>query len=509
MMREIARGGGLGDDHVPQTTMVVTLGARPAWGRVWPAGLAWALWVLTMLCLVVIAWLDHLLRRAGRPDLVQLGGGAVVAPVLAAVSASTVGAILASRRPRHPVGWLLLALGLSLNGSGVAAAYTNYGLLARPGALVAARSVALYLPAMIVTALACLGFILLLTPTGSLPSTRWRWWARAAAAAPVLGVLVITLSSQPLDQPYQAPESPLDLRGLGGALLVVYQLAFGVTNLAVVVAAGSLVVRFRSARGTERQQLRWVALAAALVSGAAVVVVAGVVTGAAALVSWVAGICVAILPLAIGAAVLRYRLYDLDRIISRTLTYGLLTVLLGGAYAGVVMFGGLLGGVQSGGGRSDPGGGSGVPAGPAPRPAAGGPTLQPPPLRRRTDDRGVQRPAARAGRLGHADDRTLGGCGTDDAAVPDVTVAAATASTGTDGQCRRSPTTKLRTQPRTTTGVALLALLFEVVADYRRVSAVHMADRTGNQQASEPQYAGLTIGWIAILGGSCQNAPFE
>jgi hypothetical protein len=312
-------------------------------GRGWPAGLAWALWVLTMLCLVVIAWLDHLLRRAGRPDLVQLGGGAVVAPVLAAVSASTVGAILASRRPRHPVGWLLLALGLSLNGSGVAAAYTNYGLLARPGALVAARSVALYLPAMIVTALACLGFILLLTPTGSLPSTRWRWWARAAAAAPVLGVLVITLSSQPLDQPYQAPESPLDLRGLGGALLVVYQLAFGVTNLAVVVAAGSLVVRFRSARGTERQQLRWVALAAALVSGAAVVVVAGVVTGAAALVSWVAGICVAILPLAIGAAVLRYRLYDLDRIISRTLTYGLLTVLLGGAYAGVVLFGGLLG----------------------------------------------------------------------------------------------------------------------------------------------------------------------
>jgi hypothetical protein len=332
---------------VPQTTMVVTLGARPAWGRVWPAGLAWALWVLTMLCLVVIAWLDHLLRQDGRPDLTQLGGGAVVAPVLAAVSASTVGAVLASRRPRHPVGWLLVALGLSLNGSGVAAAYTNYGLLARPGALPAARSVALYLPAMIVTALACLGFVLLLTPTGSLPSPRWRWWAGAAAAAPVLGVLVITLSSQPLDQPYQAPESPLDLRGLGGALLVVYQLAFGVTNLAVVVAAGSLVVRFRGARCTERQQLRWVALAAALVSGAAVVVVAGVVMGAAALVGWVAGICVAILPLAIGAAVLRYRLYDLDRIISRTLAYGLLTVLLGGAYAGVVLFGGLLGGGSS------------------------------------------------------------------------------------------------------------------------------------------------------------------
>jgi hypothetical protein len=319
-----------------EMTMAVTPGVRSAWARRWPAGLAWALWVLTMLCVVVIAWLDHRLRQAGRPDLAQLGAGAVP-PVLAAVSASTVGAVLASRRSHHPVGWLLLTLGLSLNTSGVAVAYANYGLLARPGALPAARSVGLYLPATIVTALACLGFVLLLTPTGSLPSVRWRWWAWVAAAAPVLSLLAIMLSSQSLDQPYQGPESPLDLRGLGDALLVIYQLAFGVTNLAVVVAAGSLVVRFRRARGTERQQLRWVALAAALVSLAAVVVVAGLVTGAAALVGWAAGICVAILPVAIGAAILRYRLYDLDRIVSRTLAYGLLTVLLGGGYAGVVL----------------------------------------------------------------------------------------------------------------------------------------------------------------------------
>jgi hypothetical protein len=321
---------------VPQTDMPVTPGVQPAWVRGWPAGLARALWVLAVLGLVVIAWLDQLLRQAGRPHLAPLGAGAVP-PVLAAVSASTVGAVLASRRSRNPVGWLLLALGLSLNASGVAVAYANYGLLVRPGALPAARSAALYLPATIVTALACLGFVLLLTPTGSLPSSRWRWWAWAAAAAPLLSLLAIMLSSQPLDQPYQGPESPLDLRGLGGALLVTYQLAFGVTNLAVVVAAGSMVVRFRRARGTERQQLRWVALAAALVSLVAVVVVAGLVMGAAALVGWAAGICVAILPLAIGAAILRYRLYDLDRIISRTLAYGLLTLLLSGGYAGVVL----------------------------------------------------------------------------------------------------------------------------------------------------------------------------
>ena len=104
-----------------------------------------------------------------------------------------------------------------------------------------------------------------------------------------------------------------------------------------MVAAGSLVVRFRRAQGVERQQLRWVALAAALVSLAAMVILAALAVGTPVLIGWVAGICVATLPLAIGAAILRYRLYDLDRIISRALAYGLLTVLLGGGYAGVVL----------------------------------------------------------------------------------------------------------------------------------------------------------------------------
>jgi len=103
------------------------------------------------------------------------------------------------------------------------------------------------------------------------------------------------------------------------------------------VAAGSLVVRFRRARGVERLQLRWVAVAAALVSLAGVVVLASLGLGATTLLTWAASICVALIPMAIGAAVLRYRLYDLDRIISRTLAYGLLTLLLGGSYTGVVL----------------------------------------------------------------------------------------------------------------------------------------------------------------------------
>jgi hypothetical protein len=317
--------------------MAVSRSGRPAWEGRWPAVLAWVLWALAIGILGVNWWQDRLLRQAGRPDLAPLGAG-VVAPILAAVSAATVGAVLASRRPRHPVGWLLLAFSLFANASGVAEAYASYGLLARPGTLPAARHVALYLPALVVMTLALLGFVLLLTPTGSLPSPRWRWWARATVAAPLVSLLAITLAPRTFDQPYQGTENPLDLRGLGGAPLVIYQLAFAVTNLAVVVGAGSLVVRFRRARGSERQQLRWVALAAALALLGSVVVLAAVAMGASpVLLGWVAGVYIAIVPLAIGAAILRYRLYDLDRIISRTLAYGLLTLLLGGGYAGVVL----------------------------------------------------------------------------------------------------------------------------------------------------------------------------
>jgi hypothetical protein len=250
----------------------------------------------------------------------------------------TVGAVLASRRPAHPVGWLLLALGVSIGADGVAAGYGPYGLLARPGALPAAGVVAVYYPALAVAALACLGFVLLLTPTGSLPSPRWRWWARITAAVPVVFLLVVTVTPKPSPSRYQALDSPFDLDAFGGVVLVVDLLAQAVTVLAVVLAAVSMVVRFRRARGIERLQLRWVALAAGLVALFAAVALAGLALGTTAPIGSVGiQVCVALLPVATGAAILRYRLYDLDRIISRTLAYGLLTVVLGGGYAAVVL----------------------------------------------------------------------------------------------------------------------------------------------------------------------------
>jgi len=305
----------------------------------WHSGvLAWALWALAMLGVVTIPWFDHLLRQARRPELTQLDATAVPM-VLAALVAVTVGAVLASRRPHHPVGWLLLALGLAVTASGVADGYARYGLVARPGALPAARWVAVYSPATIYLAFVCIGFVLLLTPSGSLPSPRWRWWARLAAAAPVGFLLALAVGPGLVIPPYDEVIDPVSVPALASAVAAVIAVSFTIAIGGLTVGAWSLVVRFRRARGTERQQLRWVAFAAALtVPPAAVVLFSVVVDTTATVVVLVAlGVCMALLPLAIGAAVLRYRLYDLDRIISRALAYGLLTLLLGGGYAALVL----------------------------------------------------------------------------------------------------------------------------------------------------------------------------
>src|SRR5215211_602172 len=290
-----------------------------------------------MLGLAVVPWMDRLLRQAGRPDLAALVPSAVVGPLLAVLGAATVGAVLASRRPRHPVGWLLLGFALSLTASGVISSSVAYGLVARPGALPAAATVARYYPATGSAALALLSLVLLLTPTGSLPSPRWRRWALITAATPVALVLVVPVAPGRLDPQLLLASSPFSDRALGGVVLVATRVALAVTALAVVVAAGSLVVRFRRAHGVERQQLRWVALGATLILLAGPVVLAPVALESPILVDWVSAVWVVVLPVAVGAAILRYRLYDLDRIVSRTLAYGLLTLVLGGGYAAVVL----------------------------------------------------------------------------------------------------------------------------------------------------------------------------
>ncbi|MDP9067803.1 MAG: hypothetical protein M3N53_05590 [Actinomycetota bacterium] len=319
------------------------------WWR--PALLAWALWGLAMLALVATAWLDHLLRQAGRPDL------AVVDAALLSVAAphlglATVGAVIASRRPRHPVGWLLLlAFGVLGQAGFAVATYADYGLLVRPGALPGAWLAARSFHAIGAAAFACLAFVLLLTPTGSLPSRSagWRWFATVTAATPIALLLAVALVPRPDTRPYHRPTDPFDLRGYDGVLLSAYEVAFAVSFGAVAVGAASLMMRFRRARGAEREQLRWVALGAALAALLFLAILAAIAIGAPALPdpAIVGPIALVLLTLGISAATLRYRLYDLDRIISRTVAYALLTVLLGGGYVVVVLGLGQLAGRQS------------------------------------------------------------------------------------------------------------------------------------------------------------------
>ena len=278
-----------------------------------------------MLGLATIVFFDQVLRRAGRPELTALLD---VAPgELASLVAVTVGALVATRRPHHPVGWLLLAFGLVGFLSDAGHEYAHYALRAKQQSPVAARYVVVAATAGFLAVPCCMSLVLLLTPTGSLPSARWRWLAIVSVTAAVVAALAVALGPGPFDVRLPSIASPIAVDALAGPLQFIATVAGLVLSLTAVVAAASLVVRFRCAHGLERQQLRWLIFPAALAPLAAVTAALG---GAAATPNsavaahrggwiWAISLKLALVHLTIGAAVVRYRLYELDRIISRTL----------------------------------------------------------------------------------------------------------------------------------------------------------------------------------------------
>ena len=240
--------------------------------------------------------------------------------------------LICLRRPSNPYGWVWSAYALGWAVVGFTDAYKLYvSAGARP--LWWASPIAWVGGVAIPSLFALTALVLLLFPDGRPPSRRWRGLAWTIGAVGLLGTVAAAL--RPVhDTPVG---NPLAVEGaVGDTLRAVADFAITGLLFAVLVSAVSLLLRFRQARGQQRQQLKWLAYGGGLF--AALLVIA--LVGLQAPRLWNAvleTLSFGALYTAVGVAVLRYRLYDIDRLLSRTLSYGLLTVLLGGGYAGLVL----------------------------------------------------------------------------------------------------------------------------------------------------------------------------
>jgi MFS family permease len=300
---------------------------RPAFWR------AWSIWAVSMALTATAIGYDALHPLPARLADQSGSGLGMVVGLTFIVAFATVGALLAWKRPGNPIGWLL-------SGSGLAYALGGFGLL-----LVRfPRTLALgnWLGWIWLLGLGLCVFVVLLFPAGSLPSRRWRpvaWAAGAGLSGWVLGnAFAPTIISA--DPPVPNPV------GVTGAPGRIFPVMAGV-GLALIAATGlaaglSLVFRYRRARAAERAQLRWLVYAGTLIvaanlAGVLAERINGPGTTTTNLQNALGSGAAALVPVAIGLAVLRYRLYDIDRIISRTLAYAIVTGLLVGVYAGLVL----------------------------------------------------------------------------------------------------------------------------------------------------------------------------
>ncbi len=286
---------------------------RLAWSL---CGVALLLISLTLV-LIVLGWSTPLPKgwTPWRDQAISLAG-IVGAPIL--------GGLISSRHPRNPYGWLWLGFGLGLIVQSLAESYGAYALVVEPGSLAAPQTISHLLAFGGPLSLSIAPFLLMLFPTGRLPSRRWRYLAWPAATSGAVVVLLNLL----FDSPDQS----------GGMISIVTIVVVSMIFMAIVLSAFSLVVRYRRASGLERQQLKWVALAAALVGISSVgqLLWLELLLGEA-FFNLLGTATITCLYAAIGIAILRHRLYDTDVIINRALVYGSLTVMLVGIYLGAVI----------------------------------------------------------------------------------------------------------------------------------------------------------------------------
>ncbi len=256
-------------------------------------------------------------------------------------SFATVGALVAARRG-NTVGWLFAALGVGVGVVNFSRQYATYALFTAPEALPAGPWAAWVMAWGVEFNMANIALSLLLFPNGRVPTRRWRPAAVLVAVVAVCGVtlsMLAPLAANPMS-PFTSVVNPIAVLRADTATRLFG--GYGMAQVGVLLlSAASLVVRLVRSRGHERLQVKWVAFSAAVAIGSfaatgVALSLSGLddsATGVMALVTFPA------IPIAAGVAIMRYRLYEIDRIVSRTLAYGLLTAVLVGLYAGGVVAG--------------------------------------------------------------------------------------------------------------------------------------------------------------------------
>ncbi len=290
-------------------------------------GVAAAGWLATMLLLVAAIACDRRAAALGRADLVGDPAEAVVYGS-AMASAATVGLVVAVRRRRHPVGWLFLALGVAL---GVGAAGDAWALL---HAVVLGESGPLPRLALVagqasfIAWFALLAAILHLTPTGSTLTRRWGVALRVTTVAAVAALAAKAVQDTPFDPPFDALTNPWALTSISPLVNAVAGIGITVVMVGLVVAGVSLVLRYRRAVDDERLQLRWLFGAVLPLPLLVVASYAAAMTDQPALRTIATGGFVLVVPVVAGLSVMRFRLYDVDRILSRATAYVCSSVVL-------------------------------------------------------------------------------------------------------------------------------------------------------------------------------------
>jgi hypothetical protein len=299
------------------------------------AWLAWSLWALS-LALTALSLL-LLVLNLSHPNVPVYSFWAE--NVLFSVGYSTVGALIVPRMPaENPIGWLFCAIGLLWAVIHFIGEYAIYALLAKPGSLPAGELASWVYSWLWVPGLGLVGFLGLVFPNGRLPSARWRWFASLSAFLTFVGAVLAAFSPGPIILGLSAIRNPLGIEGLPNAYKPVQALMLVLLAVSVV----SLLMRRLYARGVERQQTKWFTYTSAVAASGAILdyiisepldlLWLGLVGHALVLVG-LAGI-----PIAMGIAITRYRLYEIDLIINRTLVYGSLTATLVALYfVGIVV----------------------------------------------------------------------------------------------------------------------------------------------------------------------------